>query len=226
MITRADKPFSEEESLGVLNEYVREWFKASFGELTPPQRYAFKLICDKKNVLIAAPTGSGKTMSGFTSIISRLSDYSMEGKLEDRIYCLYVSPLRALNNDIHRNLTRPLDEIYGLIRKKLGTEVIKRNIRQVTIGVRTGDTSQEERRQQLLKPPNILVTTPESLAILLNRDKFMENMKGLEYIIIDEIHELANNKRGVHLSLSVARLENLIGHNLVKVGLGATLAPA
>jgi ATP-dependent Lhr-like helicase len=225
MITRADKPFGEEESLGVLNEYVREWFKASFGELTPPQRYAFKLICDKKNVLIAAPTGSGKTMSGFTSIISRLSDYSMEGKLEDKIYCLYVSPLRALNNDIHRNLTRPLDEIYGLIRKKLGTAVIKRNIRQVTIGVRTGDTSQKERRQQLLKPPNILVTTPESLAILLNSDKFMENMKGLEYIIVDEIHELANNKRGVHLSLSIARLENLIGHNLVKVGLGATLHP-
>ena len=89
--------------------------------------------------------------------------------------------------------------------------MIKRNVRQVTIGVRTGDTSQKERRQQLLKPPNILVTTPESLAILLNSDKFMENMKGLEYIIIDEIHELANNKRGVHLSLSIARLENLIG---------------
>src|SRR5208283_4061381 len=105
---RADKPFGEDESLGMLNEYAREWFKASFDELTPPQRYAFKLICDKKNVLIAAPTGSGKTMSGFTSIISRLSDYSMEGKLEDRIYCLYVSPLRALNNDIHRNLQRPL----------------------------------------------------------------------------------------------------------------------
>ncbi len=225
MITRADKPFSEEESLGVLNEYVREWFKISFGELTPPQRFAFKLICDKKNVLVAAPTGSGKTMSGFTSIISRLSEYSLEGKLEERVYCLYISPLRALNNDIHRNLQRPLDEIYGLIKKKLGTEVIKRNVRQVTIGVRTGDTSQAERRKQLLKPPNILVTTPESLAILLNSDKFMENMKGLEYLIIDEIHELANNKRGVHLSLSVARLENLIGHNLVKIGLGATLHP-
>ena len=225
MITRADKPFSEEESLGVLNEYVREWFKTSFGELTPPQRFAFKLICDKKNVLIAAPTGSGKTMSGFTSIISRLTDYSMEGKLEERIYCLYVSPLRALNNDIHRNLQKPLDEIYGLIKKKMGTDVIKKNIRQITIGVRTGDTSQAERRKQLLKPPNIMVTTPESLAILLNSDKFMENMKGLEYIIIDEIHELANNKRGVHLALSIARLENLIGHNLVKVGLGATLHP-
>lgn len=225
MITRADKPYSEEESLGMLNEYAREWFKSSFGELTPPQRYAFKLICDKKNVLIAAPTGSGKTMSGFTSIISQLSDYSMEGKLEDRIYCLYVSPLRALNNDIHRNLQRPLTEIFGLIKKKLGMDVIRKNVRQITIGVRTGDTSQKERRQQLLKPPNIMVTTPESLAILLNSDKFMENMRGLEYVIIDEIHELANNKRGIHLALSIARLENMIGHNLVKIGLGATLAP-
>jgi ATP-dependent helicase Lhr and Lhr-like helicase len=225
MITRAEKPFSEEESLGVLNPYVREWFKSSFGELTPPQRYAFKLISERQERAIAAPTGSGKTMSGFTTIISKLFDYSLEGKLEDRIYCLYISPLRALNNDIHRNLTRPLDEIYGLMKKKLGTEIIKRNVRQVTIGVRTGDTSQKERRQQLLKPPNILVTTPESLAILINSDKFMENMKGLEYIIIDEIHELANNKRGVHLSLSVARLENLIGRKLVKVGLGATLHP-
>ncbi|MDE1865211.1 MAG: ATP-dependent helicase [Candidatus Micrarchaeota archaeon] len=225
MISRADKPYSEEESLGVLNEYVRDWFNSGFGELTPPQRYAFKLIGERKNVLIAAPTGSGKTMSGFTSIISRLFDYSLEGKLEDRIYCLYVSPLRALNNDIHRNLSKPLDEIYGLMKKKLGTEIIKRNIRQVTIGVRTGDTSQKERRQQLLKPPNILVTTPESLAILINSDKFMENMKGLEYLIVDEIHELANNKRGVHLSLSVARLENLIGGRLVKIGLGATLHP-
>lgn len=225
MITRAEKPFGEEESLGVLNPYVKEWFKSSFGELTPPQRYAFKLISERKNVLIAAPTGSGKTMSGFTSIISRLFDYSLGGKLEDRIYCLYISPLRALNNDIHRNLTRPLDEIYAMVRKKLGTEIIKQNIRQPTIGVRTGDTSQAERRKQLLKPPNILVTTPESLAILINSDKFMENMKGLEYLIIDEIHELANNKRGVHLTVSVARLENLIGRDLVKIGLGATLSP-
>ncbi len=225
MISQAGKPFSEEESLGALNSYVREWFVSKFGELTPPQRYAFRLICDRKNVLVAAPTGSGKTMSGFTSIISRLFDLSVEGKLEERVYCLYISPLRALNNDIRRNLASPLDEIYGLIRKKLGTDVIKKNVRQVTIGVRTGDTSQKERRQQLLKPPNILVTTPESLAILINSDRFMENMKGLEYLIIDEIHELANNKRGVHLSLSVARLENLIGHDLVKVGLGATLHP-
>lgn len=225
MITYSDKPFPDSESLGVLNPYVREWFTKNFSELTPPQKFAFKLISERKNVLITAPTGSGKTMSGFTSIISKLFDYSLDGKLEDKIYCLYVSPLRALNNDVFKNLTRPLNEVYELIKKDKGVKIIKENIKQVTIGVRTGDTTQEERRKMLLKPPNILVTTPESLAILINSEKFVENMKSLEYVITDEIHELANNKRGVHLSLSVARLEEIIGKKLTKIGLGATLHP-
>ncbi|MDE1871312.1 MAG: ATP-dependent helicase [Candidatus Micrarchaeota archaeon] len=226
MITYADKkPFSDSESLGVLNKYVREWFTKSFDGLTPPQKYAFKLISERSNVLVTAPTGSGKTMSGFLSIISRLFDYSLEGKLEDKIYCLYVSPLRALNNDIYNNLSRPLEEIYEMIKKEKGTDIIKNNIQQVRIGIRTGDTTQQERHKMLVKPPNILVTTPESLAILINSEKFVEHFKGLEYIIIDEIHELANNKRGVHLSLSIARLESIIGHSTSKIGLGATLYP-
>jgi ATP-dependent helicase Lhr and Lhr-like helicase len=225
MITYAEKPFDDKESLGVLNKYVSEWFVKRFDELTPPQKYAFKLISQKSNTLITAPTGSGKTMSGFLSIISRLFDYSLEGKLEDRIYCVYVSPLRALNNDIYNNLLKPLEEIYNLIKKEKGVDIIKENIKQVSIGVRTGDTTQQERHKMLVKPPNILVTTPESLAILINSEKFVEHFKGLEYIIIDEIHELANNKRGVHLSLSIARLESIIGHKTTKVGLGATLYP-
>jgi len=225
MITYAEKPFEDKESLGALNTYVSKWFTKNFEELTPPQRYSFKTISDRKNVLITAPTGSGKTMSGFLSIISKLFDYSLEGKLEDRVYCVYVSPLRALNNDIYNNLIKPLEEIYGLIKVEKGVNIIKENIRQVTIGVRTGDTPASERRKMLLKPPNILVTTPESLAILINSEKFVENLKGVEFIIIDEIHELANNKRGVHLSLSIARLEEIIGRNVTKVGLGATLHP-
>jgi ATP-dependent Lhr-like helicase len=176
-------------------------------------------------VLITAPTGSGKTMSGFLSIISKLFDYSIEGKLEEKVYCLYVSPLRALNNDVYNNLSKPLEEIYELIKKKKGIDIIKDNIQQVRIAVRTGDTTQQERRKMLLKPPNILVTTPESLAILINSEKFVEHLKSVEYIIVDEIHELANNKRGVHLSLSVARLQNIIGHDTAMIGLGATLHP-
>jgi len=225
MITYAEKPFEDTESLGVLNEHVRKWFTGRFDELTPPQKYAFKFISEKKNILITAPTGSGKTMSGFTSIISRLFDYSLKGELEDKVYCLYVSPLRALNNDVYNNLSKPLEEIYEIIKKEKGIDIIKQNIKQVTIGVRTGDTTQQERHKMLVRPPNILVTTPESLAILINSEKFVENMKSIEYIIVDEIHELANNKRGVHMALSIARLRNIIGREVTMVGLGATLHP-
>ena len=225
MIEQLQQPFQDEQSLSVLNEHVRKWFIENFKELTPPQKYAFKLISERKNILITAPTGSGKTMSGFLSIISRLFDLSIKGKLEERIYCIYISPLRALNNDIYKNLTVPLEQVYSQIVKEMGTDVIKGNMRKVTIAVRTGDTSQKERREQLLKPPNILVTTPESLAILLNSEKFALNFKGLEYAIIDELHELANNKRGVHLALSLERLVEISGSNFTRIGLGATLYP-
>ncbi len=225
MISYAGKPFSDAESVAVLNPYVKDWFMKNFGELTPPQKYAFKLISEGKNLLITAPTGSGKTISGFLSIISRLFNYSLEGKLEDKVYCVYVSPLRALNNDVYRNLTLPLEQIYSEIVKDKGEDILKGNMRKVTIGVRTGDTTQQERRKMLLKPPNILVTTPESLAIILNSRKFMEHLSGLEYVIIDELHELANNKRGVHLSLSLERLKEEVSGRISLIGLGATLYP-
>ncbi len=225
MVNKIEREFSVEESLSVLNPYVREWFTKNFAELTPPQKYAFKLIAEKKNVLIASPTGTGKTMSGFLSILSALFEKSLEGKLEEKIYCIYVSPLKSLNNDVYRNLTRPLEGIYELIRASKGKEIITGNIRNVTIGVRTGDTTQQERRKMLSKPPNILVTTPESLAILVSSSKFVENMRGIEYIVIDEIHELASNKRGAHLSLSVERLQEISKKKFIRVGLGATLHP-
>ncbi len=225
MIEFVDKSFSDSESLDVLNGYVREWFTKNFSELTPPQKYSFKLISEKKNVLIAAPTGSGKTMSAFLSILNSLFNKSLAGELERKIYCIYVSPLRSLNNDIYKNLGKPLEEVYDAMKKDNGINIIKGNMTEVTIGVRTGDTSQKERRQQLAKPPNILITTPESLAILINSEKFMENMKGLEYIVVDEIHELANNKRGVHLSLSIERLQDMVKGRITRIGLGATLYP-
>ncbi len=225
MIEYVKEPFSDDESLAVLNPYVRAWFTKNFTELTPPQKFAFKLISERKNLLITAPTGSGKTMSGFTTIISKLFDYSLEGKLEDKVYCLYISPLKSLNNDIHRNLTRPLDEVFDQIIKAKGAKIMKENIRKVTIGVRTGDTLQSERVKMLKTPPNILVTTPESLAILLNSSKFVENLKSIEYVIVDEVHELANNKRGVHLSLSIERLADITVNKFARIGMGATLYP-
>ncbi|MGC8647964.1 MAG: ATP-dependent helicase [Candidatus Micrarchaeia archaeon] len=225
MIENLDTPFSDEESLGVLNGFVRKWFEKNFNELTPPQKFAFKLISEGKNALITAPTGSGKTLSAFLSIVSKLFDLSLSGKLEEKVYCIYISPLRALNNDVYRNLSKPLDEIYEMIKEEKKGDIIKGNIRKVSIAVRTGDTPQNERHKMLVHPPNILITTPESISIILNSEKFMENLRGLNYVIIDELHELANNKRGVHLSLSLERLADLTGKDFQRIGMGATLYP-
>ncbi len=216
MIEYCSEPYSKEESLDSLNPFIRKWFESRYKDLTPPQRYSFKLIKQGKNMLITAPTGSGKTFSAFTGILSDLMDLSVAGRLEDKIYCVYVSPLRALNNDVYRNLSEPLEEIFSNIAIP---------IKKIRVGIRTGDTPQKDRQKMLRNPPHILVTTPESLAIILNSDKFLENMNMVRYIVIDEIHELANNKRGVHLSLSVERLRYMVGKDFIRVGLGATLSP-
>lgn len=216
MIEYYDKPLTTEQGLSTLNIFIRKWFEKRYKELTPPQKYSLKLIKQRSNVLITAPTGSGKTFSAFMMILSDLMDLALKGELEEKVYCVYVSPLRALNNDIYRNLIGPIEEIYS---------GISMDIRKISIGIRTGDTPAKDRQKMLVHPPNILVTTPESLAILVNSPKFMENMKDARYLIIDELHELANNKRGVHLSLSVERLAEIIGHDFIRIGLGATLAP-
>ncbi|MBI2673601.1 ATP-dependent helicase, partial [Candidatus Woesearchaeota archaeon] len=148
------------------------------------------------------------------AIINELIGLSEKGILEDRIYCVYTSPLKALTKDIEVNLKKPLEEINELAGKDLG----------IRIGVRTGDTSQTERSSMLRKPPHILITTPESLALVLSSSKFVEHLKNVEWLILDEIHSLAENKRGVHLSLSVERLAELTQH-MCRVGLSATISP-
>ncbi len=200
--------------------YVREWFYSRFKGLTPPQQFSFRLIHERKNALITAPTGSGKTLAGFLTVINELFRLAEKNKLEDRIYCLYVSPLKALNNDIKRNLEIPLAEIREIAEKKF-----KKALAEIRVAVRTGDVTQSEKARQLKKPPHILITTPESLAIMLNAPKFREMLKTVKWVIVDEIHELASSKRGVHLSLSLERLRELTGKEFVRIGLGATLHP-
>ena len=213
-IHRLTQEFADESIFNVLDSVVAKWFKGKFGTFSPPQKYSIVAIHNKENVLVSAPTGSGKTLSAFTSIISELVGLSREGKLEDKVYCVYISPLRALSRDIEVNLNGPLEEIEKLAGKDLG----------IRVGVRTGDTKTSERQKMLKKPPHILITTPESLGIVLVAPKFKETLKDVQWVIIDEVHALAPNKRGVHLAVSLERLQNLAGP-FTRIGLSATVSP-
>lgn len=191
---------------------VAAWFLATYGQATAPQLQSWPLIQRGVNVLIAAPTGTGKTFAGFLSAINDL--LSQGDQLQDATQVLYVSPLKALSNDIQKNLLGPLQEL------RAGNGQLP----EIRVMTRTGDTPAAERVRMIKKPPHIVVTTPESLYLLLTSESGRTLLRTLKTVIVDEIHALAPNKRGSHLALSLERL-NLLTNNLQRIGLSATQKP-
>jgi ATP-dependent Lhr-like helicase len=198
---------------------VREWFVRRFGTPTEPQEQGWPHILAGRTTLISAPTGSGKTLAAFLACIDRLVKKALAGDLHDRTEVLYVSPLKALGNDIQKNLEVPLGEILQMAGER---GLLMPEIRTA---VRTGDTLMHERRAMLKRPPHILVTTPESLYILLTAEKSRAILRDVQTVIVDEIHAVADDKRGAHLTLSLERLEALSHRSPVRIGLSATQKP-
>src|SRR5256885_753347 len=180
---------------------MTDWFWGKYKEATPAQAAAWPKIEAEKNVLIVSPTGTGKTFAAFLSVLNELALLHEDGKLRNSIYAVYVSPLRALSYDLEKNLAEPLKDVYG-------------SSSPIRVGLRTGDTMQSERQKQFTKPPHILLTTPESLSLLLSQTKWLAHLQSVQWMVVDEIHALAANKRGAHLSLSVERLDDLVSRGL------------
>ncbi|HEV8028400.1 MAG TPA: DEAD/DEAH box helicase, partial [Stellaceae bacterium] len=198
---------------------VAAWFKSRFAAPTAAQAEAWPAIKDGRNVLIAAPTGSGKTLAAFLAAIDSLVRQGLEGALANETQIVYVSPLKALSNDIRRNLEAPLAGIGEALRAQGLPEI------EIRSWVRTGDTPQGERDRARRKPPHIVVTTPESLYILLGSEGGRKMLQTTRTVIVDEIHAVAPNKRGAHLAVSLERLDALVGRKLLRIGLSATQKP-
>ncbi len=205
--------YEDQELYPLLHPWVRAWFRQRFERFSPPQCYAIPLIHQGRNCLISAPTGSGKTLSALLTILSELISLAERDELENRIYGVYISPLKALGNDIEKNLNEPLEGITRIAGRALG----------IRVAVRTGDTPTSHKQRMLLQAPHILITTPESLAISLSSREFSQHFRNVRWVIVDEVHALAENKRGAHLTLSLERLSELT--EFTRIGLSATISP-
>jgi len=204
--------------------FVRRWFDSAFGAPTRPQRDGWEAIASGRDSLVIAPTGSGKTLAAFLWALDHLHRLGLEGRLEDRVYVVYVSPLRALNNDIEKNLRAPL----AGIRAAAAEDGLR--LPEVRVAVRTGDTLAAQRQAMTRRPPHILITTPESLFILLTSERFRPALAHVRTVIVDEVHALMGNKRGAHLALSLERLQALVeaetpGARPQRIGCSATVSP-
>jgi ATP-dependent Lhr-like helicase len=198
---------------------VRAWFSRRFPGPTEPQRHGWPAIAAGEHTLITAPTGSGKTLAAFLWTLDDLVQQAVAGTLGERIHVVYVSPLKALNNDIHRNLAEPLAGIRAAAAEQ-GVE-----LPELRAAVRTGDTPAPERAAMSRRPPHVLITTPESLFILLASERMRRALAHVRYLIVDEIHAVAGTKRGVHLALTLERLADLAATPPVRIGLSATVEP-
>jgi ATP-dependent Lhr-like helicase len=199
--------------------FVRRWFEEAYGEPTRPQHDGWAEIAAGRHTLIVAPTGSGKTLAAFLWAIDHLHRLALDGRLDDRVHVVYVSPLRALNNDIEKNLRQPLAGIREAAARD-GHE-----LPEIRVAVRTGDTPPAVRRAMVRRPPHILITTPESLYILLTSAAFRGPLEGARFAIVDEVHALMASKRGAHLALSLERLAALASGDLQRIGCSATVRP-
>jgi ATP-dependent helicase Lhr and Lhr-like helicase len=210
-------------TLSDFDPLVRDWFTARFQGPTEPQILGWAEIGAGRDVLISAPTGSGKTLAAFLICLDRLVRCARTGTLADETQVVYVSPLKALSNDVHRNLEVPLAEIAGLAEQR-GIALAP-----IRVAVRTGDTTAAERQRMAKRPPHVLVTTPESLYILLTAARPREALRTTRTVIVDEIHAMVNDKRGTHLALTLARLDALVqaagGGRPRRIGLSATVQP-
>ncbi|MFM8878646.1 MAG: DEAD/DEAH box helicase [Verrucomicrobiota bacterium] len=176
---------------------IHDWFARRHREPTPIQAAAWPVIAEGRHVLIVSPTGTGKTLAAFLGVLDSLAQEHAEGRLGESLRCLYLSPLRALGYDLAKNLQAPLQEVYG-------------DTSPVRIGLRSGDTPPTERQRQFDHPPHLLLTTPESLCLMLSQEKWLPKLATVRWVIVDELHALAENKRGTHLTLTLERLEEVI----------------
>src|SRR5881275_342436 len=206
-------------TLSGFHPVVARWFESRFRDPTEPQRGAWPIIQAGRHALIAAPTGSGKTFAAFLAAIDSLLRQGLDGTLGDETQVVYVSPLKALSNDVQKNLAEPLAEIRGTLEQLCLPDVEIRTL------VRTGDTPQPDRQAMVKRPPHILVTTPESLYLILTSQNARAMLRTVRTVIVDEIHAVARDKRGSHLALSLERLEHLAGRSLQRIGLSATQKP-
>ncbi len=203
---------------------ITHWFRRTFPVPTGPQIEAWRKITADQNVLVVSPTGTGKTLAAFLAILHELALRHAKGDLTDSIHAIYVSPLRALAYDLEKNLQEPLRGAFG-------------EVSPIRVALRTGDTAAAERRSQAIRPPHVLLTTPESLLILLSQPKWLGHLRAVRWVVVDEVHAMAETKRGAHLSLSLERLEEWIAGPatslsdpagpgaFVRIGLSATVAP-